>query len=200
MSFETFNHSIAHTIQSYIYMAQFPLFFSPLASSPFAPPLCPLLLTWHSPAVTGIVHLSLRLLVNWPHSPHPSPNYPTPSKFPTPTVWRQTTTTSGIFRFLLSGTSGSNRHFTVRHDVSTDQIVFCCWHNANQATFTPGIEKSTIFLWFIRQTPQTWCPDEQTAKNLLYTTFCCRNISSQISSRTCSQRSSVIYVICENLS
>ncbi len=32
--------------------------------SPFAPPLYPLLLTWHPPAVTGIVHLSLRLLVN----------------------------------------------------------------------------------------------------------------------------------------
>jgi hypothetical protein len=84
MSFKTFNHSIVHTIQSHIYMAQFPLFFSPLASPPFAPPLCPLLLTWHPPAVTGIVHLGLRLLVNWPHLPHPSPNYPTPSKFPSP--------------------------------------------------------------------------------------------------------------------
>ncbi len=31
---------------------------------PFASPLCPLLLTWHPPAVTGIVHLPLRLLVN----------------------------------------------------------------------------------------------------------------------------------------
>ncbi len=38
MSFETFNHSIAHTIQLYIYMAQFPLFFSPLASPPFVSP------------------------------------------------------------------------------------------------------------------------------------------------------------------
>ncbi len=77
---QTFNHSIAHTIQSHIYKAQFPLLSSPLASPPFAPPLCPLLLTWHPPAVTGIVHLSLRLLVNWPHLPHPSPSYPTPSK------------------------------------------------------------------------------------------------------------------------
>ncbi len=31
---------------------------------PLVSPLCPLLLTWHPPAVTGIVHLSLRLLVN----------------------------------------------------------------------------------------------------------------------------------------
>ncbi len=31
---------------------------------PFAPPLYPLLLIWHPPAVTGIVHLSLRLLIN----------------------------------------------------------------------------------------------------------------------------------------
>jgi hypothetical protein len=38
MSFRTFNHSIAHTIQSHIYMAQFPLSFSPLASPPFCSP------------------------------------------------------------------------------------------------------------------------------------------------------------------
>jgi hypothetical protein len=63
-------------------MAQFPLFFSPFGSP--LPPLCPLLLTWHPPAVTGIVHLSLRLLVNWPHLPHPSPNSPFPSKLPEP--------------------------------------------------------------------------------------------------------------------
>jgi hypothetical protein len=81
---QAFNHSVAHTIQLHIYMAQFPLLSSPLAGSPFAPPLCPLLLTWLPPAVTGIVHLSLRLLVNWPHLPHPSPNYPTPSKIPNP--------------------------------------------------------------------------------------------------------------------
>ncbi len=40
-----------------------PYFYSP-CWLPFAPPLCPLLLTWHPPAVAGIVHLSLRLLVN----------------------------------------------------------------------------------------------------------------------------------------
>ncbi len=65
-------------------MAQFPSLFYSLCWLPFVPPLCPLLLTWHPPAVTGIVHLSLRLLVNWPHLPHPSPNCPTPSKFPEP--------------------------------------------------------------------------------------------------------------------
>ena len=60
---QTFNHSIAHTIQLHIYMAQFPFFSFPLLA-PLVPPLCPLLLTWHPPAMTGIVHLSLRLLVN----------------------------------------------------------------------------------------------------------------------------------------
>jgi hypothetical protein len=36
---QTFNHSFAHTIQLHIYMAQFPLFFSPLAGSLLLP-LC----------------------------------------------------------------------------------------------------------------------------------------------------------------
>jgi hypothetical protein len=61
---QTSNHSIARTIQSHIYMAQFPLLSHSLCWLPFASPLCPLLLTWHPPAVTGMIHLSLRLLVN----------------------------------------------------------------------------------------------------------------------------------------
>jgi hypothetical protein len=69
-----------HIQYSYIYIRRS----SPCFSIPLVPPLCPLLLTWHPPAVTGIVHLSLRLLVNWPHLPHPSPNPPLPSKFPEP--------------------------------------------------------------------------------------------------------------------
>ncbi len=59
-------------------MAHSPCFFPPLAGYPFVSPLRPLPLTWHPPAVTGIVHLGLRLLVNWPHLPHPSPNCPSP--------------------------------------------------------------------------------------------------------------------------
>ncbi len=66
-------------------MAQFPwLFCSPLAGSPLSPPCIPFYLLGTLLAVTGIVHLGLRLLVNWPHLPHPSPNCPPPSKFPEP--------------------------------------------------------------------------------------------------------------------
>ncbi len=75
-----------HIQYSYIYIhGAIPLVFLSPCWFPSAPPLCPLLLTWHPPAVTGIVHLSLRLLVNWPHLPHPSPNCPTPPKSLTPT-------------------------------------------------------------------------------------------------------------------
>ncbi len=56
---------LMHIQYSYIYTwRNSPGFPSPLADSPLLPPLHPLLLTWHPPAVTGIVHLPLRLLVN----------------------------------------------------------------------------------------------------------------------------------------
>jgi hypothetical protein len=70
-------------------MAQFLLL--PL-SVPLAPLYTPLPLTWHPPAVTGIVLLRLRLLVNWPCLPHPSPNCPTLLNFPEPqlpTAWQR---------------------------------------------------------------------------------------------------------------
>ncbi len=51
--------------QFHIYMAQFPwLFYSPLASSPLSPLCVPFYLLGTLLAVTGIVHLGLRLLVN----------------------------------------------------------------------------------------------------------------------------------------
>jgi hypothetical protein len=61
--------------------SQFPL--APPAISLYSP-LYPFPLTWHPPAVTGIVLLRLRLLVNWPYLPHPSPNRPALSNFPEP--------------------------------------------------------------------------------------------------------------------
>ncbi len=77
MSFRsTFSHSIAHTIQLHMYMARFHLLIWPLLLSPCTPlcsPCTPPLLTWHPPVVIGIVHLPLRLLVNWPRLPHPPP-------------------------------------------------------------------------------------------------------------------------------
>ncbi len=54
-----------HIQYSYIYTwRNSPGFFPLPLLIPLCPPLYPLLLTWHPPAVTGIVHLPLRLLVN----------------------------------------------------------------------------------------------------------------------------------------
>ncbi len=70
--------------QLHIYMAQPPLLLLPFAGFPLSPLCVPFYLLGTLLAVTGIVHLGLRLLVNWPHLPHPSPNSPPPSKFPEP--------------------------------------------------------------------------------------------------------------------
>ncbi len=83
--YSTFRHSLAHALHLHIHMAQFLLL--PL-SVPLAPLYTPLSLTWHPPAVTGIVLLRLRLLVNWPCLPHPSPNCPALSNFLEPQLPR----------------------------------------------------------------------------------------------------------------
>jgi hypothetical protein len=48
----------------YIYTWRVPLAFNLPLPLPLSSPFNPLLLTWNPPAVTGIVHLGLRLLVN----------------------------------------------------------------------------------------------------------------------------------------
>ncbi len=64
-------------------MAQFPLSPLPLAGSPLLPFVSPS--TYLAPSSCDRNRLlPLRLLVNWPHLPHPSPNCPTLSKFPDP--------------------------------------------------------------------------------------------------------------------
>jgi hypothetical protein len=65
-----------------IYMVQSPYFYSP-CWFPFVPFLCPLYLLGTLLAVTGSVHLVLRLLVNWPPLSQPFP-FPPHSKFPVP--------------------------------------------------------------------------------------------------------------------
>ncbi len=113
-----------HIQYSYIYTWRN----SPCFSIPFVPPLCPLLLTWHPPAVTGIVHLGLRLLINWPTLTHPflTLTHPSPSKFPEPQLTqRPTKPTSGIFRTLLSGT----RIIPSYSSVYYDEIQQSDWHN-----------------------------------------------------------------------
>ncbi len=59
-------------------------FLLPFANSPLSPLCISFYLLGTLLAVTGIVHLGLRLLVNCPHLPHPSPSPPLPSKFPEP--------------------------------------------------------------------------------------------------------------------
>ncbi len=95
----------------YNYTRHIPLAFI----SPCWLPFASLLLPFQPPfyllgtplAVTGSVHLGLRLLVNWPPLFHPLPN-PPPSKFPgTPTIQHLTKTTSGRIWHLLSGTSST---------------------------------------------------------------------------------------------
>ncbi len=103
---QTSSHSNAHTIQLHIYMAQFPWLFPLPLLAPLCSPLHHLLLTWHPPAVTGIVHLPLMQVACklTPFTP-PFTQLSHPFQIPrTPTVPRLTRTTSGIFRLLLSGT------------------------------------------------------------------------------------------------
>ncbi len=64
-------------------MAQSPCFLSPLADSPLLPFLVPFSYLETLLAVTGSVHLGLRLLVNWPPLSQPFP-IPPHSKFPVP--------------------------------------------------------------------------------------------------------------------
>ncbi len=76
-----------HELQCTTIHGAFPLLLSPLAGSllpsPFVSLSIPSYLLGTLLAVTGSVHLGLRLLVNWPPLTHPLPN-PPPSKFPEP--------------------------------------------------------------------------------------------------------------------
>jgi hypothetical protein len=111
-------HSIilAHMLQLQIYMAWLlcPLFSFPLLPLlfplllPFIP-LCTLLpLTWRPPAVTGIVFPLLRLLVNWPYLPHPSPNCPTLSHSKNPNCPTPNNDDIGTAPLRLRGTIQMN--------------------------------------------------------------------------------------------
>jgi hypothetical protein len=97
---QTPNHSVAHTIQLHIYMAQFPLLFYPLCS-PFVSPstyLAPSSCDRNRPPQSQV---ACKLTPFAPPFTQPTPSLQIPR---TPTARRLTTTTSGIFRLLLSGT------------------------------------------------------------------------------------------------
>jgi hypothetical protein len=86
-------------------MAQSPCFLSPLADSPSLPLLVPFTYLETLLAVTGSVHLSLRLLVNWLPLSQPFP-IPSPLQIPSTQVNRRLTKTTSRIRLLLSGTIG----------------------------------------------------------------------------------------------
>jgi hypothetical protein len=105
VSFKRLMHSLCTRLQVTITMAHSPCFFSPLADSPWSPlaPLfyfsTPFYLLGTLLAVTGSIHLGLRLLVNWPPL-----SQPFPLQIPrTPITLHLTKTTSGTIRRLLSG-------------------------------------------------------------------------------------------------
>ncbi len=113
-----------------IYMAHSNLFSCPLLlplCTPLCPPLYSLSLTWHPPVVIGIVHLPLRLLVNWPRLPHPSSSWPTLPKFPEPHLPAPTMTTSGIFWLLVSRTVKPWSWNNSSHDYSLS-LTICQWN------------------------------------------------------------------------
>ncbi len=89
-----------------IYMARFPCFFAPLAEPLFAPFLCPLYLLGTLLAVTGSVHLGLRLLINWPPLSQPFP-IPSQLQVPSTQVNKRLITTTSWIRLLLSRTLSS---------------------------------------------------------------------------------------------
>jgi hypothetical protein len=91
-------------IQITTYTAHSPCFLSSLANSLFAPLSNPFYLLGTLLAVTGSVHLGLRLLVNWSPLSQPFPQTFPPLNSQNPDHPRLTKTTSG-FRRLLSGTS-----------------------------------------------------------------------------------------------
>jgi hypothetical protein len=63
-SIQSFHYIHGHGLQCTTIHGAFPLLLSPLASSPFLPLCIPFYLLGTLLAVTGIVHLGLRLLVN----------------------------------------------------------------------------------------------------------------------------------------
>jgi hypothetical protein len=84
-------------------MAQSPCFLFPLADSLLLPLLVPFTYLETLLAVTGSVHLGLRLLVNRPPLSQPFPN-PSPLQIPSTQVTRRLTKTTSRIRLLLSGT------------------------------------------------------------------------------------------------
>jgi hypothetical protein len=103
-------HSIAAVILLYtrtqitIYMACSPCFSSPLADSLLLPFSTPFYLLGTLLAVTGSVHLGLRLLVNWPPLSQPFPQTLPPPNSQNPGYPAPPKTTLRRIRHLLSGT------------------------------------------------------------------------------------------------
>jgi hypothetical protein len=86
-----------------IYKAHSPCFFTPLADPLLSPFFVPFTCLETLLAVTGSVHLGLRLLINWPPLSQPFPT-PSPLQIPSTQVNKRLTMTTSRIRLLLSGT------------------------------------------------------------------------------------------------
>jgi hypothetical protein len=108
MVIASFNvQSFFSTYRIYIYTWR--SFFCFSLSVPLAPLCTPFTLTWHPPAVTGIVLLRLRLLVNWPCLPLPSPNCPALFQLPNPNCPAPNNDDLGTNLLLLCGTLATSK-------------------------------------------------------------------------------------------
>ncbi len=87
-----------------IYMAHSPCFLSSLADSLLPSLLVPFTYLETLLAVTGSVHLGLRLLINWPPLSQPFPT-PSPLQIPSAQVTKRLTKMTSRIRLLLSGTA-----------------------------------------------------------------------------------------------
>ncbi len=121
--------------QTTIYMAHSPLLLSPLAGSLLLSFPTPFYLLGTLLAVTGSVHLGLRLLVNWPPLSQPFPQSLPPLQIPRIQVTqRLTKMTLRRIRRLLSGTETITKNDNIDADIYMDvtrtsacSIIFVKW-------------------------------------------------------------------------
>jgi hypothetical protein len=126
VSFIHCRHSVTLRTRTWITICTvhgaFPLLCTPLAGPlllfSFVPFLTPFYLLGTLLAVTGSVHLSPRLFVNWPPLTQPFSLPPSLSQLLKPVTPRLTTTTLGITRHLLSGTVISFQDPSTRYSLS----------------------------------------------------------------------------------
>jgi hypothetical protein len=131
---------------------------SPLAPLclPFVSPLYLTPLTWLPPVVTGIVHLPLRLLVNWPHLlPFTRLTHPTqiPRTPPTPRLIND-----DLGNILALGVQNMNSYENVESFPSYLTFEFSLLTSLNSTGWTDASFLLTILaVWIVESTSATIC-------------------------------------------